>query len=110
MTDRLKSELTVGAIHRSASAHGAFVTILHKGHREAGMIHLYWRHRGVVTVWSEASGPDGTRGWRCRVLEVSDHEASTILEREKAFDPDLWVVEIDGDVPKESLPGTFFSD
>ena len=108
MTLRLRSDITAGAIRKGASAHGAFVTVLRHGHDEAGILHIVWRQAGKVSVWSEATAPDGTRGWRCRGDGVSDADADALLEKEARFDPDLWIIEIDGDCPKESLPGEFF--
>ena len=108
MTARLRSDFQVSAIRQAAKAHGAFCTILKHGHDEAGMIHLVWRKGGSVSVWSESSGEGGARGWRLRASDVTEEAADTMLEKEKKFDPDLWVVELDGDVPRDALPGDFF--
>lgn len=110
MTIRLRSDLTVSAIRKAASAHGAFCTILRHGHDEAGMIHLVWRMGDAVCVWSEAGDAGGQRGWRLRKSGASEEESESLLEKERSFDPDLWVVELEGAIPREALPGEFFTE
>jgi len=93
---RLRSDLLVSAIQRQAEAAGCFVSVLTKGHDVGGMVFIKWVQGREAKVFSERAMDDG-RAWVTRHAEpVAEFEANATLESERSFDPDLWIVEIEG--------------
>lgn len=110
MTPRLRSDVIVAALRRAAESRGAFVTVIARGHEEAGMVHVVIRQRGKASLWSEASAPDGSRGWRCRLADTDEREVDEACTKERGFDPDLWIIEVEGDITPDILPGEILED
>ena len=97
MIPRLKSGFYVRAIIRRAEAAGAQAYVVKKGAEEAGAIFLkVSRLDGSCTVLNQVTAGEGERMW-ARPLGESCEEAraSTYFEKQKKFDPDLWIVEIE---------------
>ncbi len=100
---RLKSEIFISALIRRAFAVGDFAAIEAKGAAEAGAIFIRQRFRdGLETVYAPAPQSffeegDAALGRRfeIRLERVEGTEADKLLARERNFDPDLWIVEID---------------
>ena len=99
---RVTSGLWVSALIRRAEAAGAFAMVLHRGAAEAGAIFI------VVNNLSDRIGLYGpapqtdysmdgptTRQFECVLEEASDDDLKQKIAREKSFDPDIWVVEIE---------------
>ena len=110
MTLRLRSDVMVSALRRAAEGQGAFVTVVSRGHEEAGMVHVVIRQGGKASLWSEGSAADGARGWRCRLADAEARDVDEICAQERRFDPDLWIVEVEGDVTPAILPGDLLKD
>ncbi|MCO6186717.1 DUF1491 family protein [Rhizobium sp. L1K21] len=101
---RLTSEMFISALVRRAFSAGDFAAIEVKGAHEAGAIFIRQRFRdGLQTVYAPAPQsffderkPDG-RLFEIRLDKVDSAEADKLIGREKNFDPDLWVIEIESD-------------
>lgn len=100
----------MSVIRRAAESQGAFVTILHRGHEEAGTIHVIFRQAVELSLWCEATASTGERGWRCRKDKGIEADIMEICEKERRFDPDLWIIEIDGVASTSLLPGPVIDD
>lgn len=50
---------------------------------------------GRASVFSRAYGPDGDRIWAPLAENVPETEADEALARQRAFDPDVWIIEIE---------------
>ena len=50
---------------------------------------------GRASVFVRAYGPDGARVWSPLVEAAEEAEAEAALARQRRFDPDLWIVEIE---------------
>lgn len=102
---RLTSTLVVSAIMRRVFSAGGFAAVLSKGSEEAGAIFIISRDRaGHAHLYGPAPQTDyesegrSERRFRllARIENPWDDAIETRMERERRFDPDLWLVEIDG--------------
>ncbi|WP_192183438.1 DUF1491 family protein [Mesorhizobium amorphae] len=108
---RVTTDLWVSALLRRVFAAGGFAAVVKRGAAEAGAIFVLARSRlGEVALFGPApqtsydsAKPDD----RFFTLLGSGDDAAMLdarLEREKKFDPDIWVIEIEaGAVPVEEL-------
>ncbi|CAN7435646.1 DUF1491 family protein [Mesorhizobium amorphae] len=108
---RVTTDLWVSALLRRVFAAGGFAAVVKRGAAEAGAVFVLARSRlGEVALFGPApqtsydsAKPDD----RLFTLLGSGDDAAMLdarLEREKKFDPDIWVVEIEaGAVPVEEL-------
>ncbi|ANT50680.1 DUF1491 family protein [Mesorhizobium amorphae] len=108
---RVTTDLWVSALLRRVFAAGGFAAVVKRGAAEAGAVFVFARSRlGEVALFGPApqtsydsAKPDD----RFFTLLGSGDDAAMLdarLEREKKFDPDIWVVEIEaGAVPVEEL-------
>ncbi|MEW5421408.1 DUF1491 family protein [Amorphus sp. 3PC139-8] len=101
---RLTSSIWVSAYLRRCQAEGAFGAVLSKGAEEAGAIFLKInRLDGTVDLYApapQALTAEGDAGWGGRSFErvlerQPEADADARIVRERDFDPDLWVVEIE---------------
>lgn len=108
---RLKSGIWAAALTRRVFADGHFAAIERRGAEEAGAIFVRVRHRdGLETVFGPAPQAmvaddenAGERFFELRLERVEEAEAAALLEREKRFDSDLWIVELEVDEPQDYL-------
>jgi hypothetical protein len=97
---RLKSEIWVTAYLRRCQAEAVPVVIVRRGNAEAGAIFISVdRLDGTACLYGPApaglAGSDTDRRWiRCLGL-ASPADVSAYLAKQIAFDPDLWIVEVE---------------
>ena len=93
----LSSDLWVGALIRRAEIGGAFATVVKKGDGRAGsvIVKAYDTSTRTARLFTEAFGPDGERLWIQPVVSDSESELDAYIARQRGYDPDLWVVEIE---------------
>ena len=108
---RVTTDFWVSALLRGVFGAGGFAAVVKRGATEAGTVFVLSRGRlGEVSLFGPApqtsydsAKPDD----RFFTLLGSGEDASVLdarLEREKKFDPDIWVVEVEaGSVPVEEL-------
>ncbi len=102
---RLKSEIFVSALIRRVFAAGGFAAVEKKGAEDAGAIFIRQRFRdGRENLYGPApqSFADDEeirteRRFETRLAGVEAEEAAALLEKERRFDSDLWIVEIETD-------------
>ncbi|MEO1551344.1 MAG: DUF1491 family protein [Pseudomonadota bacterium] len=95
MTPRLTAEFWVAAyLARLRLADiPAFVTA--KGAPEAGAVLVKSNTLdGQAQLWQRSFDPDGQRAWQV-LSEGQDAEVEASITRQRGFDPDLWVVEVE---------------
>lgn len=98
---RLTSDFWVSALTKRLFAEGGFATVLQKGAREAGTIFILLRNRlGQQALYGPAAQAvyDEARPNERRFTLIAKDDDQTIekrLERERRFDPDFWLVEIE---------------
>ncbi|MEM8789082.1 MAG: DUF1491 family protein [Pseudomonadota bacterium] len=49
---------------------------------------------GAAQVWARSQGADGARVWTV-LAEGAEAEADAAVDRQRGFDPDLWVIEVE---------------
>ena len=95
---RLPAGLEVSALVRRVQNEGGFATVIAKGHPEAGtLMALTYCNNANFRAWERMPQADGERRWTC-VREAengSDPDWMAWLERRKAQDSDLWIIELD---------------
>ena len=96
---RAASGLLVSALIRQVEAQGGNGAVLTKGDATAGALLLLIAERGVVRACRERGlKPDGSPGW-IESGPAGDADAAALaayVARRRRFDPDMWVVELDG--------------
>lgn len=107
---RVTTDLWVSALARRVFSTGGFAAVVKRGATEAGAVFILSRNRGEVVLFGPAAQasydiakPD--ERYFQRIGEDSDEAAlDAKLEREKRFDPDLWILEIEpGNTSVEDL-------
>jgi hypothetical protein len=99
---RLTTDFWVSALVRRVFKDGGFAAVLQRGSDSAGAVFIVLRDRfGTVSLFGPApqTGYDGARpDDRIFVLLMQTDDQGKIdekLARERRFDPDLWLVEIE---------------
>lgn len=112
---RVTSELFISALLRRAFAKGGYGAVLHKGAEQAGAIHIRIRNRlGLETLYGpapqsfalegdDAGAADG-RLFERRLQDVEAEAVEAVLARELRFDPDSWVIELEGEDAGDLIP------
>lgn len=98
MDARLPAHLEVAGLIRTIGAEGGFGMVLSKGERDAGTILLVLVHNGAdARLYERLPELDGSRPWRCIRRQDPDapDDFPAYLDRRKAQDPDVWIVELD---------------
>ena len=93
----LSSDLWVSALIRRAEIGGAFATVVRKGDGRAGtvIVKAYDTANRQARLYTEAFGQDGERLWIQPVESEIESELDAYIQRQIAYDPDIWVVEIE---------------
>ena len=97
---RLTSAMWFAVFMRTETERGAYVSTIKKGAQQAGAIFIMHNHlNGTFSLYGPApqsmymDALDDDRRFE-RVLEnVEESVLDTYLEKQKNFDPDLWVIE-----------------
>lgn len=108
---RLTSEMFVSALTRRVFNAGDFAAVEHKGHETAGAIFIRQRLRnGLVNLYGPApqnlAADDFERSERrfeMRLKAVEQDEADQLIAKERRFDSDLWLIELE----VETVEGLF---
>ncbi|CAI9119918.1 DUF1491 family protein [Brytella acorum] len=96
MTSRLKSGLWVRALLRRTALHGHSAMVLHRGDEDAGavIVVLMDRRRQIAVLREAPSFADNEPDW-ARIAVSDPAELDSYLERQRRYDPDLWVIELE---------------
>ncbi|WP_367715392.1 DUF1491 family protein [Nitratireductor sp. GISD-1A_MAKvit] len=109
---RLTSGFWVSALTKRLFSEGSFATVVQKGAMEAGSIFILLRDRlgrqalygpAAQAVYDEAR-PDERRF--SLIIEDDEEAIEKRLDRERRFDPDFWLVEIE--VAEIERPDRYF--
>ncbi|MCJ8517343.1 hypothetical protein ABID21_000091 [Pseudorhizobium tarimense] len=100
---RIRSDIFVTVLTRRVFSAGGFAAVEHKGAEEAGAVFVRHRHRdGTETLYGPA--PQNVfdeevteRRFEKRLDNVGPAEIDALIERERSFDRDLWLIELDVD-------------
>lgn len=110
---RLRTDIFVSALLRRVFARGDFAAIEKKGAEEAGAIFIRQHFRdGLETLYAPApqsvfdEEESGMRLFEIRLDKAEAEKVRELLDRERKFDPDLWIVELESDDVAEIVPLT----
>ena len=99
---RLRAEFWVKAYIRRCAVEGASAVVVRHGDDDAGAIFIKVdRLDGTCFLYGPApaglAGAESDRRWIARLSAdgVRDAEANAFLERERSFDSDLWLIEVE---------------
>jgi hypothetical protein len=95
---RLKTSLVVSGLIRAVSAAGGFATVLKKGDADAGAILIVIAEKGQISgLFERVLAASGNYEWVDSLPQLIEKKAEIPdwLDRRRARDPDLWVVELD---------------
>jgi hypothetical protein len=99
---RLKSAILVAAIVRQANSEAAFAAVTRRGAQDAGAIFIrVARLDGTADLYAPApqssfdADDAGDRLFEAVMSRAPERDVDERLTRERAFDSDLWVVEIE---------------
>lgn len=97
---RLKAEIWVKAYIRACAVAGAFAAVVRHGDDDAGAIFIkICRLDRTACLYGPAfagfTGADSDRRWVLVMRDAPEFEIDERLERERRFDSDLWVVEVE---------------
>ena len=98
---RVTTDIWVSALVRRVFSAGGFAAVMKRGAAEAGAVHILTRDRfGEVLLFSpapqssyETGKPDGR--YFTRVSDLTSEQIDAKLEREKRFDTDIWIIEVE---------------
>lgn len=102
MSARLASGLIVSALIRKAEHGGGTGMVLARGDETSGALLIVLAERGrTIGLRERGYRSDGSRGWMPSGPAHPDEPGvvSDYVARRRRSDPDLWVVELDGDPP-----------
>lgn len=107
---RLKSSIFVSALIRTLGANGAFCSVLNKGAEEAGAIFVcHAKSRDCSDFYGPVAQsllPEHhqyDRYFELLCSALSDIQITEFIQKQKRFDPDIWVVEIETAEPLSIL-------
>jgi len=95
---RLKAEIWVKALIRRCGAENVPAMVVRRGDDTSGTVLVKVNGLdGTAQVYSRARRGDGTPVWvpGTGKAPAGESEADAYIERQRSFDPDLWVVEIE---------------
>ena len=97
MDARLPSGLEVAALMRAVQAEGGFATVIARGDPDSGPIMLILLENGGRARLYERMPTAQGRAWTCMHTQndADFHAFNEIVERRRARDRDLWIVELD---------------
>jgi len=98
---RVTSEIWVSALVRRVFSAGGFAAVIQRGSPEAGAIYITTRNRlGDVNLYVPApqTSYDTSKPLErlfTLMAGLDSNQVDAKLEREKRFDPDIWIVELE---------------
>lgn len=92
----LTTDFWVSAYLARLGAAGIFAHLMHRGDATAGAVAIKVATMdGNASVFLRSYDGTGRRVWTPRCKTVIEAEADNLLARQRQFDPDLWVIEIE---------------
>lgn len=94
---RLKTDIWVKALLIRAQSSGAMALILHRGDKDAGAVFIRVNRLDKTSdLLASMTNMDSERVWRHLVPRMSSDQAvDERITRERKYDADAWVVEIE---------------
>ena len=92
---RITTELWVSILRKRLETNAIPVFIIQKGEKQAGAIIIRVSNlRGRSTIFIQAPSINNERRW-VELMEGLDRDIEEMLQKQKKFDADLWILEIE---------------
>jgi hypothetical protein len=108
---RLRTDIFVSALLRRIFAAGDFAAVEKKGADQAGAIFIRQHFRdGLETLYGPApqsffdEEQSGERFFEVKLERQEPEKVRELLDKERRFDPDLWIVELEADDVSSIVP------
>lgn len=98
MEPRVAASVLAGALIRKAEVEGGFGAVLAKGDSTAGTILVILLEKGVnPRLFERLLQPDGRYAWQESGSQRIENprEVPGFIARQRRFDPDSWLIELD---------------
>ncbi|MEM9147923.1 MAG: DUF1491 family protein [Pseudomonadota bacterium] len=93
---RLASHVWVGAYLARLGAEGIPAHLVHKGDEMAGAVAVKLATLdGKATLFTRIYDSQGQRAWEAQLADQPEGEIDEAIRRQRGYDPDLWVVEVE---------------
>ncbi|MEM9059321.1 MAG: DUF1491 family protein [Pseudomonadota bacterium] len=93
---RLKTEIWVAAYLARLSQAGIFSHVAHKGNAEAGAVAVKLATMdGKASLFLRRYDEDFELRWQCEREAEPEREIDEHLAKQRSFDRDLWVIEVE---------------
>lgn len=92
MTPRLSARVWTSALLRRVHAGGGFGVVLHRGDDVAGSVVIVHRHGRIVRALQRRLSDDGSYQWS---IAAAQESVDAWVAKQRGYDPDLWVIELD---------------
>lgn len=97
--------LLATALMRQVQAAGGFAAFLARGSDTASGLLIVHRRPGSPSVTAHERLPSAAGGTRWRQAASGEGPVADFIARQRRFDPDLWVIELDIADPQRFIPG-----
>ena len=93
---RLATSIWVSAYLMRLSQQGIHAHVVRKGDTTAGAVAVKVAlMNGRASFFTRGYGPDGKIAWQARIEDAGEAEVDAALARQRGYDPDLWVIEVE---------------
>ncbi len=93
---RLTASLWVAAYLARLAQEGIYAHVAKKGDETAGAVAVkVARMDGRASFFTRVFGPEGERVWQARLEGAPEPEVDEALARQRRYDPDLWIIEVE---------------
>jgi hypothetical protein len=93
---RLATSIWVSAYLTRLSLEGIYAHVARKGDGTAGAVAVkVAMMNGRASFLTRGYGLDGRVGWQCQIDDADEAEVDAALARQRGYDPDLWVIEVE---------------
>ena len=93
---RLATSIWVSAYLMRLTQEGIHAHVVRKGDATAGAVAVkVARMNGRASFFTRGYGLDGKIGWQAQIEDAAEAEVDAALARQRGYDPDLWVIEVE---------------
>ena len=93
---RLATSIWVSAYLTRLSLEGIHAHVVRKGDGTAGAVAVKVAlMNGRASFFTRGYGLDGKIGWQAQIEDALEAEVDAALTRQRGYDPDLWVIEVE---------------
>ena len=93
---RLATGIWVSAYLTRLSLEGINAHVVKKGDPTAGAVAVKLAFmNGRASFFARGYGADGRRAWQAQAEDLPEAEVDAALARQRRYDPDLWVIEVE---------------